>query len=256
MKVLELFSGTHSVKKICDKYNWNTISLDLNTYKNIEPPTHQEDILTWNYKQYDVNEFDIIWASPPCVYYSALQNTWIGRKKKRKDGSYYVYTKELHKTDMLLADEWVKKTLEIIYYFKPSYWFIENPYSSRLKKRGVMDHLNYYDVDYCKYSDWGYKKKTRIWTNKIGFIPKVCKKDCDNMINIDNSIYHQDNCGNSKIRKKIREFHKKHKKDCSKNVGGGNNRLDRYRIPPLLIEDLFKGCKEKNIKQSKLVVFE
>ena len=39
----------------------------------------------------------------------------------------------------------------------------------------------YYDVDYCKYADWGYRKRTRIWTHLNGFIPKLCKKDCNSM---------------------------------------------------------------------------
>ena len=37
-----------------------------------------------------------------------------------------------------------------------------------------------YDVDYCKYADWGYRKRARIWINK-GFEPKVCKTDCNSM---------------------------------------------------------------------------
>jgi hypothetical protein len=28
-----------------------------------------------------------------------------------------------------------------------------------------MFNLPYTDVDYCRYSEWGYKKRTRIWTN-------------------------------------------------------------------------------------------
>jgi hypothetical protein len=32
-----------------------------------------------------------------------------------------------------------------------------------------MKDIPFYDVDYCMYSDWGYKKRTRIWTNKTDF---------------------------------------------------------------------------------------
>ena len=65
---------------------------------------------------------------------------------------------------------------EIIDYFKPPLYFIENPQTGKMKD--YISDRPYYDVDYCKYSDWGMRKRTRIWTNKIGFEPKVCNKDC------------------------------------------------------------------------------
>ena len=36
----------------------------------------------FDYKQYPVGHFDIVHASPPCIYYSKLQYSWIGRMKK------------------------------------------------------------------------------------------------------------------------------------------------------------------------------
>ena len=38
------------------------------------------------------------------------------------------------------------------------------------------------------YSDWGYQKRTRIWTNKIDWNGKLCDKSgsCGNMILLDN----------------------------------------------------------------------
>ena len=50
----------------------------------------------------------------------------------------------------------------------------------------MKDYINdkpYHDVDYCKYYDWGYRKRTRIWTNLIGIIPEICikRKYCINM---------------------------------------------------------------------------
>lgn len=71
----------------------------------------------------------------------------------------------------------------------------------------------FYDVDYCKYSDWGYRKRTRFWTNIENFEPKLCKKDCDNM----------------------------ERKNSGRHVYSdyiGNSRLERYRIPEKLVEDL------------------
>ena len=65
IKVLELFSGTGSIRKICDTLGWETISLDI-----VEDVDHKIDILDFDYKQYPVGCFDIVWASPPCTEYS------------------------------------------------------------------------------------------------------------------------------------------------------------------------------------------
>ena len=70
---------------------------------------------------------------------------------------------------------------------------------------------SFFDIDYCKYSDWKYKKRTRIWTNKKNFIPKICKNDCGNSKHI--------NLGR-----------------ISSNTMSRIN--ERYKIPPLLIKEL------------------
>ncbi len=220
--LLELFSGTGSVGKI---YHGEVISVDINDYKGKYPPTHKINILDFDYKEYEPDFFDVIWASPPCVYYSKLQDTWIGRKKK--DG---IYTIEKHNKNLELADTWVKKAIEIIDYFSPRLWFIENPQSGTLKNREFMKDIPYYDVDYCMYAKWGYRKRTRIWTNKKDFDGKLCNKKCGNMIKIGKRHLHKKNCGNSERMKATKSVCKD---------GGGTSLIDRYRIPPLLIKNLF-----------------
>ena len=250
MNVLELFSGTGSVGKVCKQLGWNTVSVDM-----ILPADHQCDIMDFDYKQYPKDYFGICWGSPPCVSYSNLQSCWLGRKKK--DGS--IYTKEKMESDMNEADIIVKKTLEIINYFDCEYWFMENPQTGKLKNREIMKDIPFYDVDYCMYSDWGYQKRTRIWTNKKDWNGKICDKSgaCGNMIIIpkDKSMQkaqrhlHKTNCGNTEKQQAVR----KHKilldkvgcgsqhnqpKDL-KYLGKGTNRIDRYRVPEDLIFSLF-----------------
>ena len=176
MSVLELFSGTRSVGKVCDEIGFKSVSVDL-----ILDADHKVDIMEFDYKQYDKDAFDIIWASPPCTAYSNLQNCWLNRERNGK-----LFTKEKMEEERKEADKLVLKTLEIIKYFSPSLWFIENPQTGQLKNREYMKDLPYYDVDYCMYSDWGYKKRTRIWTNKEYFDAKLCdgKGTCGNMIEI------------------------------------------------------------------------
>lgn len=174
MNVLELFSGTGSVGKVCKMLDWNSISVDM-----ILPATHQCDIMNFDYKQYPKDYFDIIWASPPCTNYSKLQDGWLGRMRKGE-----IYTKEIQEKEMNEDDRLVLKALEIIEYFNPEYWFIENPATSRMKERPFMKDLTFYLVDYCMYSDWGYRKRTRIWTNKKDWNNKLCDGSgaCGNMV--------------------------------------------------------------------------
>ena len=223
--VLEIFSGTHSVGKVCNEIGWTPISVDLEL-----PATHKVNIMDFDYKQYPKDHFTVIWCSPPCVHYSNLQSSWLGRKKK--DGT--IYTKEIMNSNMNEADKLVLKCFEIIEYFNPEVWFMENPQTGRLKHRDIMKDIPYYDVDYCMYSDWGYRKRTRIWTNKKDWTNLLCKGDCENIVICEGHKLHKTNLGNQQSKKMVL----KHHKDLS-DVGGGTNRLERYRIPPNLIFSLF-----------------
>ena len=132
MKLLELFSGTGSVGKVAKDFGFEIVSLDLKV------ALINTDILDWNYKVYPVGYFDFIWSSPPCIEYSIAKTT--GVKK------------------IIEANRIVKKTREIIDYFKPKYWTLENPQSGLLKKQEFMERLPYFDIDYCKYG-FNYRKR-------------------------------------------------------------------------------------------------
>ena len=80
-----------------------------------------------------------------------------------------------HLRDLSPANELVLKTMEIISYFKPKYWFIENPQAGCLKHQDFMIGLPFHDVDYCMYG-YGARKRTRIWTNYKDFEGKMCDK--------------------------------------------------------------------------------
>ena len=79
------------------------------------------------------------------------------------------------------ANAIVLKTLEIVRYFNPIFFVIENPQSGLLKKQPFMEGLPYFDVDYCKYG-MPYRKRTRFWTNLESWTPRpLCEKDCNSM---------------------------------------------------------------------------
>ena len=217
IKVLELFSGTRSIGKCCDALGWTSVSVDM-----IMEADHKCDIMDFDYKQYPKDYFDIVWASPPCTNYSKLQDSWLGRKRKG-----VIYTKEIQETEMSADDRLVERTLEIIKYFNLQYWFMENPATSRMKDRPFIKDLPYYDVDYCMYSDWGYRKRTRIWTNKKDWVNKLCNKQCGNMV----GNLHKTNLGNADRFKRANIN--------NVNKYSGTSQTDRYRIPEDLIYSLF-----------------
>ena len=112
--------------------------------------------------------------------------------------------------------KFINKTIEIIEYLKPKYYFIENPLSSNIWK--YIENKNYIDkyiiVDYC-YFGYDYKKPTKILTNKI-----LENKRCS--------------CKNHKINIGATRKDMKKKYDQVKY-----NLLHRYSIPPKLLDYLF-----------------
>ena len=249
MNHLELFSGTHSFGKVSSLKGFNVYSLDRDLdakcpFTDYECKNHfKHDIMTWDYKQFDQGFFKIITASPVCLWWSNLRRTWIGRKIKSHGDT--IITAEILDEDIeKFGVPMVDKIFEIIDYFDPEFYIIENPKTGRMKDY-INELIPYYDVDYCRYSNWGYKKTTRFWTNIEGLEFIKCGNKCDNM---ENSKLHSKSVNNVKyvkndngkiIRVDTAEKRKKHKKDVSISVGGGTNRLERYRIPQKVIEMFF-----------------
>ncbi len=208
MKVLELFSGTHSIGKVCKEHGYEVVSVDRDLGSkcpfgtNYESNLHiQKDIMTWDYKKdFKVGEFDLITASPVCLWWSNCRNVWIGKKIKAHGET--IITKDILNEDIeKYGVPMVDKVFEIIDYFKPSFYWIENPKSGKMKEY-INDLIPFYDVDYCQYG-LDYKKSTRFWTNIKGFKFKKCN-------------------------------HKKHNGYKDWNKG----KLERYKIPPILIAEL------------------
>lgn len=244
MKLLELFSGTHSVGVVAKEFDIEVVSLDRDLGSksklyDYESKNHiQKDILTWDYKKdFKEGEFDIITASPVCLWWSAMRRAKMTKERIEEDIDLY-------------GKPMVDKVIEIIEFFKPRYYWIENPYTGLMKHYIKSEYPEYYDkniiVDYCKYDDEiGYKKRTIFWTN-IKAEAKKCKNDCKNFengrhkINIAYNMYVIDNdkkvfIFTKALREKYKDYEKHHQRTTI-------NKYDRYKIPFSLIRDLIKLC--------------
>ena len=149
-RILVLFSGTGSVERefLGCFPSATVVTLDSAA---MWQPTHVSDIRQWNYQQYSPGYFDVIWASPPCTQYSQARTTG-------------------GPPDLATADACVQRTLQIIEYLEPQYWFLENPrgrYPNALRLRPFMNALPPPKVcTYCMYGE-RYMKPTCIWTNVV-----------------------------------------------------------------------------------------
>lgn len=203
IKVLELFAGSRSIGNVCDEMGIDVFSSDINDFECID---YVVDILEFDYSKIPFKP-DVIWASPPCTGFSvaAIGHHWGGGK-----GAY------IPKTDTAkLGIELVKKTLEIIDYYKPKYWFMENP-RGVLRKMDIVKNLKRNTVTYCQYGDER-MKPTDIWTNSDVWVPrKMCKNG--------------DPC------------HVAAPRGSRTGTQGRSNAYERSKIPYELCQEIIKSC--------------
>ena len=199
MNFLELFSGTGSVGTVAKELGYEVVSLDRDMDADIKC-----DIMNWDYSIYPHKYFDVIWASPPCTEYSRCKTTSV--------------------RDIEGSNKIVQRTLDILEYFEPKYWIIENPQTGLLKDQLCMWGLPFQDVDYCRYG-MPYRKRTRIWNNIFRWNPRpLCKKDCLAM----------------------NETKTRHKEETQRNGSTAERRLtgrrfkqsELYRVPSELIKEI------------------
>ena len=203
MNLLELFAGSRSVGKQAEKLGYEVFSSDLISFEGIHYPI---SILDFDVKKVPFKP-DVIWASPPCTGFSvaAIGHHWSGGK-----GAYIPKTETAK-----LGIELVKKTIEIIEYFQPKYWFMENP-RGVLRKLDVVKDLPRKSVTYCQYGDER-MKPTDIWTNSVLWEPRpMCKNG--------------DPC------------HVAAPRGSRTGTQGRANAYERSKIPDELCKEILKSC--------------
>ena len=153
MRIWDICSGTKSVSNVWREAGHQTLTLDIDT--KCEPDICT-DIMTWEYTYFGLEPPDFIWCSPPCTHYSIARTN--AKTPRDLEGS----------------DKMVQRCLDIIDFWRPTYWVIENPQTGLLKTREVIRGLPFVDVDYCAFGA-PFRKRTRLWTNCTWTPSKKCE---------------------------------------------------------------------------------
>ena len=74
MRILDLFSGTHSLANAARPLGHEVVTLD-----NALPADIDCDFLTWDYTAYPPGHFDLVAASPPCAVWSNARMMNLGK---------------------------------------------------------------------------------------------------------------------------------------------------------------------------------
>lgn len=158
MKVLELFAGSCSFSNVAKEYGYETFTTDYNNFDGIDYVT---DILQFDYNELPYKP-DIIWASPPCTYFSVASI-----------GKHWNADHTPKSIEAITGMAIVNKTKEIINTLQPKYFVIENP-RGKLRKLDLLDSFNRVTVTYCQYGD-NRMKPTDLWHN-LNWTPRpMCK---------------------------------------------------------------------------------
>ena len=143
MRIWDICCGTRSVSNVWKEHGHEALTLDIDP--KCEPDICT-DIMSWEYTDSNLGPPDFIWCSPPCTHYSTAR------------------TRAKTPRDLEGSDKIVQRCLDIIQYWRPKYWALENPQTGLLKTREVIQGLPFVDVDYCAFGA-PYRKRTRFWTN-------------------------------------------------------------------------------------------
>lgn len=164
-KMLDLFSGLGGASQAMrEDDDWEVTTVDFEERFN---PDICEDVLNLEPEDFEEN-YDLIWASPPCTYFTIARiwDYWT----KGPDGENSVPNHKKISDHVKL----VFHTIWLINKLSPRWWIVENP---RAMLRKILPFPPACTVDYCAYgSTW---KKPTDFFGEIpnSFEPKRCNHE-------------------------------------------------------------------------------
>ena len=207
--MLELFSGTGSVGRAGKRAGFKKI-ISIDNEEKFKP-TYTANLLTFDYKKLPTPDF--IWASPPCVSFSILNNSM---KEPHRDTKTMAPRTETGR----IGNRLLARTLTIIKYFQkknPSLKFvIENP-RGYMRRMPSLKNIPRFTTSYSQYG-FDYNKPTDFWSNiKLNLKPVDTKANPSKM-----------------------------KQQGKMSCGGaqGQSKETLYRIPQPLLSQIFRDYKK------------
>ena len=191
MKLLDLFTGTGSIAKVARDLGYEVVSLDIDSKCNATICA-------------DITEFDY-----QSETFSCARKCNIGREVNGEMMTPETLARDVNEIGVPI----LRRTQELIKYLKPKAYFIENPYTGRMKEFIPEKPMIF---DYCMFG-FDYRKRTAIWTN-INVESKMCDKS-----HLLNGRHKMTAIGSSKTQA---------------GQGGSRSKGGRYSVPEPLIRYL------------------
>jgi site-specific DNA-cytosine methylase len=191
--MIELFAGSGILANTFKENNYNTLTIgfkDKTEYKlDLEMNILDVDYDLLELIKASMGKVNVIFSGSPCECFSklgAIHKTFIDGKPNY-DNPKLVNAVAVH-----------KKAIQIIEYFNPDIWFIENP-SGFLQTMDFMKNIGWiYGLNMCMYNHQingkYFKKPTQLWSNVGIFSFKRCENKYSKHVHggIDSDILTED----------------------------------------------------------------
>jgi hypothetical protein len=157
---LELFSGSKIVSSVSSSLGFSSWSVDINPKLK---PSICCDLLDFDPCSLNL-PFSFIWASPDCRFFSRAGLSYHWQKSTIK---YRQYSYSPLSCSAVNSLDLLHKTLDVIEFYSPDLWIIENPIG-RLRHIPMLKKFAPYRYS-VNYQDWShpFAKETDLYTNQL-----------------------------------------------------------------------------------------
>jgi hypothetical protein len=214
MKLLELFSGTHTLSDVFKAHGWEAYTVDWDPSTDADLHADIGKLVADDIIELCGGVPDVVWASPDCTTYSVAA---LG-KHRRKEGNDLIPQTDYARQCDLINIHVMNLLTDLILRNPALIWFIENPRGA-MRKMPWLDGIPRYTVTYCQYGERR-MKPTDIWTNHLD--PQF-KPPCHN----------GDPC------------HERAPRGSKTGTQGIDGHLNRAQLPEQLCEHIFEICSKE-----------